>query len=56
MPVWVSVRSAPLKVIVPLWVKDEIFVPHRLKGIPCLVAWFVMQAELLRWAPPATRG
>ncbi len=42
--------------IVPLWVKDQIFVPHRLKGIPCLVAWFVMQAELLRWAPPATRG
>ena len=42
--------------IVPLWVKNEIFVPHRLKGIPCLVAWFVMEAELLRWAPPATRG
>jgi len=27
--------------------KYEIFVPYRIKGIPCLVAWFVMQWELL---------
>ena len=33
--------------IVPLWVKDQIFVPHRLKGIPCVAAWLAMQAELL---------
>jgi len=33
--------------IVPLWVKDQIFVPYRLKGIPCVLAWFVMQGELL---------
>jgi glycosyl transferase family 87 len=36
--------------IVPLWVKDQIFVPHRLKGIPCVVAWFAMQAELFATA------
>jgi len=33
--------------VVPRWVKYEIFVPYRIKGIPCLVAWFVMQWELL---------
>ena len=33
--------------VVPRWVKYEIFVPYRVKGIPCLVAWFVMQWELL---------
>ena len=36
--------------IVPLWVKDQIFVPHRLKGIPCVAAWFAMEAELLATA------
>jgi hypothetical protein len=33
--------------VVPRWVKWEILVPYRVKGIPCLVAWFVMQWELL---------
>lgn len=36
--------------IVPYWVKSEIFIPYRLKGIPCVVAWFVMQGELLAHA------
>ena len=36
--------------IVPLWVKDQVFVPHRLKGIPCVAAWFAMQAELFATA------
>jgi len=36
--------------IVPLWVKDQIFVPHRIKGIPCVAAWFAMQAELFATA------
>jgi len=36
--------------IVPLWVKDQIFVPHRLKGFPCVAAWFAMQAELFATA------
>jgi len=36
--------------IVPLWVKDQIFVPHRLKGIPCVVAWFAIQVELFATA------
>ncbi len=36
--------------IVPLWVKDQIFVPHRLKGIPCVAAWVAMEAELLATA------
>lgn len=33
--------------VVPRWVKHDILVPYRIKGIPCLVAWFVMQWELL---------
>ncbi|HYT05009.1 MAG TPA: glycosyltransferase family 87 protein [Gemmatimonadales bacterium] len=33
--------------IVPYWVKKEILIPYRIKGIPCLVAWFVIQGELL---------
>lgn len=33
--------------VVPRWVKPEILIPYRIKGIPCLVAWFVIQAELL---------
>src|SRR3989454_4102421 len=33
--------------VVPRWVKYDILVPYRIKGIPCLVAWFVMQCELL---------
>jgi len=39
--------------VVPRWVKHDILVPYRIKGIPCLVAWFVMQWELLR-TPPRT--
>ena len=45
--------------VVPRWVKSEIFVPYRIKGIPCLVAWFVMQWELLvtpRGSGPAVPG
>ena len=45
--------------VVPRWVKYEIFVPYRIKGIPCLVAWFVMQWELLvtpRRSGPAVSG
>ena len=33
--------------IVPRWVKAEILIPWRVKGIPCLVAWLAMQGELL---------
>ena len=33
--------------IVPRWVKAEILIPWRVKGIPCLVAWLAMQRELL---------
>ena len=33
--------------VVPRWVKYDILVPYRIKGLPCLVAWFVMQWELL---------
>ena len=36
--------------IVPRWVKAEILIPYRIKGIPCVVAWFAMQAELLATA------
>jgi hypothetical protein len=45
--------------VVPRWVKYEIFVPYRIKGIPCLVAWFMMQWELLvtpRRSGPAVPG
>jgi len=33
--------------VVSRWVKYDILVPYRIKGIPGLVAWFVMQWELL---------
>jgi len=33
--------------VVPRWVKYDFLVPYRIKGIPCLVVWFVMQWELL---------
>jgi hypothetical protein len=33
--------------IVPRWVKSEFLIPARIKGLPCLAAWFVMQWELL---------
>ena len=33
--------------VVPRWVKYDILVTYRIKGIPGLVAWFVMQWELL---------
>jgi hypothetical protein len=33
--------------ILPPGVKSEILIPYRIKGVPCLVAWFVMQWELL---------
>src|SRR2546427_7757214 len=41
--------------VVPHWVKYEVLFPYRIKGIPCPVAWFVMQWELLvtpRATPP----
>src|SRR6266568_4127372 len=41
--------------VVPRWVKYDIFVPYRIKGIPCLVAWFVMQWELLVTARSTAR-
>ena len=33
--------------IVPRWIKAEILIPWRVKGIPCLVAWLAMQRDLL---------
>ncbi len=36
--------------IVPRWVKSEILIPYRIKGIPCLVAWCAMQVELFATA------
>jgi len=45
--------------VVPRWVKYDILVPYRIKGIPCLVAWFAMQWELLvtpRRSGPAVPG
>ena len=44
--------------IVPRGVKNEILIPYRIKGLPCLVAWLVMQWELcvtaLRKSPGET--
>jgi hypothetical protein len=39
--------------VLPRWVKQDILVPYRIRGIPCLIAWFVMQWELLG-APRST--
>ncbi|OLC08533.1 MAG: hypothetical protein AUH42_01185 [Gemmatimonadetes bacterium 13_1_40CM_70_11] len=32
--------------VVPRWVKSDVLIPYRVKGIPYLVVWAVMQAEL----------
>jgi len=42
--------------VVPRWVKYDILVPYRIKGIPCLVVWCVMQWELLFGSFPAPRS
>ena len=31
----------------PPWLKRDVLVPYRIRGIPTLIAWFVMQWELL---------
>src|SRR2546427_8208934 len=41
--------------VVPRWVKYDLLVPYRIKGIPGLVAWFVMQWELLVTARSTAR-
>src|SRR5256886_8928544 len=41
--------------VVPRWVKYDLLVPYRIKAIPCLVAWFVMQWELLVTARSTAR-
>src|SRR2546430_9286439 len=41
--------------VVPHWVKYDLLVPYRIKGIPGLVAWFVMQWELLVTARSTAR-
>jgi hypothetical protein len=33
--------------VFPPWLKQDVLVPYRIRGIPTLVAWFVMQWELL---------
>ena len=33
--------------IVPSWVRNQWVTPYDLKAVPCLLAWLVMQAELL---------
>jgi hypothetical protein len=44
----VSVSSTD---ITPSYVKHEIVLHYRLKTVPCLLAWLVMQAELLQLLP-----
>ena len=41
--------------IVP-WAVHDALGHYRVKGIPCLVAWLVMQAELLGWRPWSPRS
>ena len=41
--------------VVPAWVKTDILIPYRVKGIPCLLAWVVIEAELLGLLPRAPR-
>ena len=42
--------------IVPRWVKNDILIPYRIKGIPCLVAWLVMEWELFVTARRSAPG
>lgn len=41
--------------IVP-WAVHDALGQYRVKGIPCLVAWLVMQAQLLGWRPWSPRS
>ena len=42
--------------IVPRWVKNEILIPYRIKGIPCLIAWLVMEWQLFVTARRSAPG
>ena len=42
--------------IVPRWVKNEVLIPYRIKGIPCLVAWLVMEWQLFVTARRSAPG
>ena len=35
----------------PEWARQELFTRYRLKTVPCVIAWVVMQLELLEWIP-----
>jgi len=38
------------------WAVHDALGHYRVKGIPCLIAWVVMQAELLGWRPWSPRS
>jgi hypothetical protein len=48
MALTVSVVSIGYSDAMPAWVRGEIFGRYRLKTVPCVVVWVVMQLELLR--------
>ena len=37
----------------PEWLRQEVFTRYRLKTVPCVIAWLVMQVELVGWIPAA---
>jgi hypothetical protein len=49
----VSVSSTELT---PHWLQRDVFVRYRLKTVPCVLVWLVMQAELLGLRRSATSG
>ena len=54
MALTVFVVSIGYSDAMPAWVRGEIFARYRLKTVPCVVVWMVMQAELL-WPEAGSR-
>ena len=47
MAVTIIVVSLSSTDITPHWLRQAVFVPYKLKTVPCMLAWVVMQWELL---------
>jgi len=47
MAVTIIVVSVSSTDITPHWLRQAVFVPYKLKTVPCMLAWVVMQWELL---------
>ena len=56
MVLTVVVVSLSSTEIMPHWLQRDVFVRYHLKTIPCVLAWIVIQAQLLRGGASRQRG